>query len=320
MKKIAILMDPLATIKVDKDSTLAMILAAQEMGIVCAYFTLSDMFAQNGRVYAKTTPLTLRSNSCEWFELGASEKVALADFDVILMRKDPPFDMEYIYATYALELAEREHVLVSNKPASLRDVNEKFFTLHFPELCPPTLVSRDITQLQAFWEMHGCVIFKPLSAMGGRGVFLVDNRGLNLAVILETLTATQTVSIMAQKFIPEIQTAGDKRILVIDGVAVPYALARLPKHGECRGNLAAGGHGKVVELNQRDRDIVAVLAPTLRAKGLHCVGIDVIGDYLTEINVTSPTCMREISQATGLDIAGDYIRVLQKKTANCQVL
>ncbi len=222
------------------------------------------------------------------------------------MRKDPPFDMEYIYATYALDLAAQAGVLVANKPQSLRDANEKFFTLHFPQCCPPTLVSRDIKRLRDFWEQHQNVIFKPLAGMGGNAVFHVDEQGKNTSVILEVLTASQQVTIMAQQYIPAIASAGDKRILLINGKPVPYALARIPAPGELRGNLAAGAQGKVVALTERDYWLCEQIAPTLRKMGLYFVGIDVIGDYLTEINVTSPTCAREISLESGLDITGDF--------------
>lgn len=227
------------------------------------------------------------------------------------MRKDPPFDMEYIYTTYALDLAERDGVLVANRPQSLRDANEKFFTLNFPQCCPTTLVSKDMQQLKRFWQTHQNVIFKPLEGMGGSSVFHVDEHGRNLSVILEVLTKGQSLNIMAQRYIPEISTVGDKRILLVNGEPIPYALARIPAKGELRGNLAAGAMGKVVPITARDRWICEQIAPTLKVKGLYFVGIDVIGDYLTEINVTSPTCLREISAETGLDIAGDYLRCLE---------
>ncbi len=312
MMRLAILMDPLQALKPYKDSTVAMIKSAQAMGWSCFYFTQNDLFCQQGKAYAKAASIVvLDENQLNWANTTPLGEVPLSDFDIILMRKDPPFDLEYIYATYALELAEREGVLVANKPQSLRDSNEKFFTLSFPQCCPKTLVTRDIQRLREFWQQHRNVIFKPLEGMGGNAVFHVNDDSRNLSVILEVLTHGQRVSIMAQQYIPEISTLGDKRILLINGEPVPFALARIPAPGELRGNLAAGARGEVVEITERDRWICAQIAPTLKAKGLYFVGIDVIGDYLTEINVTSPTCIREISAATGIDIAGDYLRCLE---------
>lgn len=309
--KLAVLMDPLHTLKPYKDSTVALLKSAQTLGWSCAYFTPSDLYCQLGRAYAQVSTITVgNENSRDWAETALLGERALAEFDIILMRKDPPFDMEYIYATYALELAEREGVLVANKPQSLRDANEKFFTLNFPSCCPPTLVSCDMNRLRAFWHEHKNVIFKPLEGMGGSSVFHVDEQSFNLSVILEVLTKKQRVSVMAQRYIPQIATTGDKRILLINGQPIPYALARIPAKGELRGNLAAGAEGKVVTLTERDRWLCQQIAPTLQAKGLYFVGIDVIGDYITEINVTSPTCIREIEAESKLDIAGDLIRCL----------
>lgn len=317
MMKLAVLMDPLHKLKPYKDTTIAMIKAAQALGWTCAYFTLTDLFCRLGKAYAQMSTISIGDETSEdWVRIIPVGELPLSEFDIILMRKDPPFDMEYIYATYALELAEREGVLVANKPQSLRDANEKFFTLNFPQCCPATLVSRDITRLRAFWESHQNVIFKPLEGMGGNSVFHVDEKAANLSVILEVLTKGQTVSIMAQHYIPEITTAGDKRILLINGEPVPYALARIPAKGELRGNLAAGARGEVVAINDRDRWLCQQISPTLKDKGLYFVGIDVIGDYLTEINVTSPTCLREIATETGLDIAGDYLRCLAELASN----
>ena len=309
--KLAVLMDPLHTLTPYKDSTVAMLKSAQSQGWSSVYFTQADMFCRQGHAYANMTAVTIKDETTsDWVDVKPMGEHPLTAFDIILMRKDPPFDMEYIYATYALELAEREGVVVANKPQSLRDANEKFFTLNFPECCPPTLVSRDISRLREFHKKHQNVIYKPLEGMGGRAVFHVDDDARNLSVILEVLTHGQTVSIMAQQYIPDISTSGDKRILLINGEPVPFALARIPSPGELRGNLAAGAKGRVVEINERDRWLCAKIAPMLKAKGLYFVGIDVIGDYLTEINVTSPTCIREIAAETGLDIAGDYLRFL----------
>ena len=309
--KLAVFMDSLHTLKPYKDSTVAMIQRAQSMGWSCAYFTQKDVFCHEGRAFARVSSIKITDeNASDWAETSDLGDRPLADFDIILMRKDPPFDMEYIYATYALELAEREGVLVANKPQSLRDANEKFFTLNFPQCCPPTLVTSDMERLRSFWKEHQDVIFKPLEGMGGRAVFHVNKDGRNLSVILEVLTQGGNISIMAQQYIPEISTLGDKRILVINGKPAPYALARIPASGELRGNLAAGANGKVVPITDRDRWLCEQLASTLQSKGLYFVGIDVIGDYVTEINVTSPTCIREIEAETSLDIAGDYLKVL----------
>lgn len=310
--RLAVLIDPLEYLKPYKDTTIALIKRAQELGWSCVYFTQLDLFCRDGRAYAHVSELIIGDeHSRDWAKTNDLGEKPLADFDIILMRKDPPFNTEYIYTTYLLELAEREGVLVANKPQSLRDANEKFFTLNFPQCCPTTLVSRDIKKLRSFWKTHQQVIFKPAEGMGGSSVFHVDEHGRNLSVILEVLTENQTRTIIAQRYIPEIKTAGDKRILVINGEPVPYALARIPAQGELRGNLAAGARGEVVPINERDRWICQQIGPTLKSKGLYFVGIDVIGDYLTEINVTSPTCLREITAETGLDIAGDFLKGLK---------
>jgi glutathione synthase len=315
--RLGILMDPLHAIKAYKDSTVLMIESALSMGWSVAVFTLKDLYCRDGKSYARSSKITIRDKTAtDWAETTLLGEQPLTAFDIILMRKDPPFDLQYIYATYALELAEREGVLVANKPQSLRDANEKFFTLNFPQCCPLTLVSCEIARLKAFWQEHQNVIFKPLEGMGGSSVFHVDEQGKNLSVILEMLTHNEHVMVMAQQYIPDIQATGDKRILVINGEPVPHALARIPAKGELRGNLAAGAVGKVVPISSRDRWICNEIAPTLKAKGLYFVGIDVIGDYLTEINVTSPTCIREINVDTGLDIAGDYLRFLGNQLVN----
>ncbi len=315
--KLAVLMDPLHAIKPYKDTSIAMIKRAVALGWSCVFFTQLDLYCSEGRAFARVSEITIGDeHSKDWAATKDLGVHPLADFDILLMRKDPPFDLEYIYTTYALELAEREGVLVANKPQSLRDANEKFFTLTFPQCCPPTLVSQDTKKLKTFWQQHQNVIFKPLEGMGGQSVFHVDEKGTNLSVILEILTKNQSVPIMAQCYIPEIQTMGDKRILVINGEPVPYALARIPAEGELRGNLAAGARGEVVPITERDKWICQQIAPTLKAKGLYFVGIDVIGDYLTEINVTSPTCLSEITTATGLDVAGDFLKTLETLCKN----
>ena len=306
-------MDPILHLKLEKDTTLAMIQSAKKMGWSIVTFTPSDLFCRDGQAFARVFSIEWPATSLTGVPVVKTlgEK-ALTSFDIILMRLDPPFNMQYIYATYALELAEQQGVLVANKPQSLRDANEKFFTLQFPQCCPPTLVSQDMSMLRAFWEKHNNVIFKPLAGMGGNSVFHVDESAQNLSVILEMLTDGGNLTIMAQTYIPEIKL-GDKRIIVIHGEPVEYGLARIPAPGELRGNLAAGAEGKVVPITERERWICAEIAPTLKAKGLYFVGIDVIGDYLTEINVTSPTCAREIMQETAIDITGKFLETLHTK-------
>lgn len=312
--KLAVFMDPVHTLKAYKDSSVAMLKSAQKMGWECAYFTKEDLFCQEGRPFAQVSSIEiLDEKKSGWANISSIGVLPLSHFDIILMRKDPPFNMEYIYGTYALQLAEQEGVLVANRPQSLRDANEKFFTLHFPQCCKPTLVSCSISVLHDFWKTHKNVVFKPLDTMGGNSIFHVDESGKNLSVILEVLTNGQTTTIMAQQFIPDIYKTGDKRIILIDGEPIPYALARIPAKGELRGNLAAGAKGEVVEISQRDRYICQQLKPTLQKMGLFFVGLDVIGDYLTEINVTSPTCITEIAAETGLDIAGNYLSFLAAK-------
>jgi glutathione synthase len=309
--KIAVMMDSPDGFKPYKDTSVAMIQSAQALGWSCVYFTAADLFCLEGKAYACMHEIQISDiYSPTWLTTKEVGEYPLTEYDIILMRKDPPFDLEYIYATYALELAEQSGVLVANKPQSLRDANEKFFSLHFPQCGPLTLVSKDIHRLKEFWKTYQNVIFKPLEGMGGSSVFHVHEDGENLSVILEVLTKNQTVSIMAQRYISEIVTKGDKRVLLINGEPISHALARIPQKGELRGNLAAGARGEVVPITERDKWICQQIGPTLKAKGLYFAGIDVIGDYLTEINVTSPTCAREIMNETGIDITGDYLRCL----------
>lgn len=310
--KLAVLMDDVSTLKPAKDTTLRIIQRAEEFGWDVFVFSLSDLQVESGVPKAQVSRLSLDKNAIP-VALTPHATVPLGTFNIILMRKDPPFDMEYIVATYALDLAAKEGVLVANRAQSLRDCNEKFFTQHFPQCCPPTLTSRNMATLRAFHAQFGDVVYKPLEGMGGRSVFRVDRSSANLPVILETLTHGETVTVMAQRYIPAITTGGDRRVLLINGEPVPFALARIPASGDMRGNLAAGARGEVVPITERQREIAATLAPTLKEKGLYFVGIDVIGDYLTEINVTSPTCLREIEAASGLDVAGDFLRVLEKE-------
>lgn len=302
---VGVVMDPIANIKFHKDTTLALLLAAQARGWSLHYMEQSDLYLLQGEARATMRSLRVSNNPDDFYHLGLHEDRPLADLNVILMRKDPPFDNEFIYSTYILEAAQRQGTLVVNDPRSLRDCNEKVFATQFPQCCPPVLVSRDSALLRNFHQQHGDVIFKPLDGMGGSRIFRCRQDDPNVGVILETLTEMGAQTIMAQRYIPEI-TQGDKRILVIDGEPVPYCLARIPAKGETRGNLAAGGTGVAQPLSEQDRWIVSQVAPTLREKGLLFVGLDVIGNYLTEINVTSPTCAREIDKAYATNI-GDLL-------------
>ncbi len=313
--KLGIVMDPIEAISYKKDSSLAMLWAAADRGWQLYYMTASDLFVENGDPKAKAAPLKVFRDPEHWFEKGPSEIIALESMNVILMRKDPPFDNEFIYNTYILEAAERRGSLVVNKPASLRDCNEKMFATQFPQCCPAHLVSADSDLLREFHKTHGDVIFKPLDGMGGSQIFRLKADDPNVSVIIETLTELGRQTIMAQQFLPAI-VDGDKRILIVDGEPMPYGLARIPASGETRGNLAAGGRGEPVPLNDRDYWICEQVIPTLLDNGLLFVGLDVIGDYLTEINVTSPTCIREIDNAHNLDIAGKLMDAIEQRLNN----
>lgn len=310
--KLGVVMDPIGSINIIKDSTFAMLLQAQARDWQIHYMLMSDLSMIDGVPYANTTPLSVKDNHESWYQLGEPELIAMQELDVILMRKDPPFDMEYIYATYILQRAHELGCLVVNRPDSLREANEKLFTAWFPQCCAPSLVSRDARQIKLFLQTYGDIILKPLGGMGGVSIFRVRSNDPNISVIIETLTGNGSQYCMAQKFIAEI-TKGDKRILLIDGEPVPYALARIPAKGETRGNLAAGGRGEGVPLSERDYWICAQLAPTLKKMGLLFVGIDVIGDYLTEINVTSPTCIRELDKQYHLNIGALLMDAIERK-------
>ena len=300
-RKLGIIMDPIESIKIKKDSSFAMMLAAQHKGWPVYYMQQKDLFLHDDKIFAKTQQLRLIDDPDHWFDRGQPETLELSELDFILMRKDPPFDMEYIYTTYLLDRVAHTGTLVVNRPSSLRDANEKLFTSQFPQCCTATLVCRDPQHLRQFISHHKDVILKPLDGMGGESIFRVSPNDPNLSVIIETITRHGNKTVMAQKFIPEI-SLGDKRILMINGEAVPYALARIPAKGETRGNLAAGGQGTGMPLTEREQWICQQVGPTLKQMGLVFVGIDVIGDYLTEINVTSPTCIRELDAQFGLDI------------------
>lgn len=303
MIRIGVVMDPIGSVKFAKDTTLALLLAAQQRGWQLYYMELQDLYLAQGEAWSRRRPLKVFDDAARWFALEEAEDRPMAEFDAVLMRKDPPFDSQFLYATHILEAAEKAGVLIVNKPQSLRDCNEKLFANQFPQCCPPVVVSSDPKRLRQFHAEHKDVIFKPLDGMGGAGIYRCRSDDPNLSVILETLTLHGSAYIMAQRYLPQISD-GDKRILVVDGEAIPYSLARVPAQGETRGNLAAGGQGRAQPLSDRDRWIVEQVAPTLKEKGLLFVGLDVIGDYLTEINVTSPTCAREIDSAYHTDIGG----------------
>ncbi len=309
---LGIVMDPIESITIYKDSSFAMLLEAQARGWSLYYIEQSDLYLEDGEVFASLRKLTVRDDSSGWFTLQAREERPVADLDVILMRKDPPLNMEFIYTTYLLERAAEAGCLVVNRPGSLRDANEKLFTAWFPQCCPPTLVSRDIGRLKGFLERQGDIVLKPLDAMGGAMIFRLTLGDPNTGVILETMTDLQQRTVMAQRFLPE-YVQGDKRILMIDGEPVPYALARIPAKGEARANLAAGGTGVGVELTERDRWICEQVGPELSRRGLLFVGLDVIGDYLTEINVTSPTCIRELDRIYDINISARLMDVIERR-------
>jgi len=305
-------MDPIAKIHFKKDTTLALMYAAQQRGHKLYYMEMSDLQLDQGSPIAIMREIRVEMNPQQWFIMGDPQQQPLSELDAVLMRKNPPFNNQFIYATYILERAERNGTLIVNKPQSLRDCNEKIFATEFPDCCPPVLVAREASRLREFHQLHGDVIFKPLDGMGGSGIFRCRKDDPNVSVILETLTEAGESFIMAQKFIPDIRN-GDKRVLVVDGEAIPYCLARVPAEGETRGNLAAGGSGVAQPLSDRDRWIVEQVAPTFVEKGLLFVGLDIIGDYLTEINVTSPTCVREIDKAFDTRIGEKLILAIESR-------
>jgi glutathione synthase len=309
--KLGVIMDPISAIHYKKDSTLAMLWEAKHRGWEIYYFEVKDLFLCDGKVYGFSRLLTVFQDPAHWFDLSEEKIIPLHELNIILMRKDPPFDSDYLYATQLLDLVEKTGVLVANKPQSLRDANEKLFATWFPQCCPSILVTKKISELKKFFHGHKEIVCKPLNAMGGHSVFYLREGDKNAAVIFEVMTQHETQFIMAQQFIPEIRE-GDKRILMIDGEPIPYALARIPMQDDMRGNLAAGAKGEVRALTDRDRWICQQVGPTLREKGLYFVGLDVIGDYLAEINVTSPTCIRELDQACQLNISATFFDCLER--------
>ena len=301
--RIAVVMDPIERIKPWKDTSFAFLLSAQTRDWECWYIEPEWLFFADGRPQAQAAPVTVVDRNTDFYTLGERSTRALTDFDIILQRQDPPIDLDYHYVTGLLSLAEQAGVVVANRPDAVRAANEKLLAQHFPAFCPPTLVSRSIEQLRAFAAEQGEIVVKPLDAMGGSSVFKVHEDDVNTQVILEVMTHDQTELVMAQRYLPEIRT-GDRRVLLIDGEPVDHALLRIPGQKSFRANLAAGGRGEVVPLRERDREIAAAVGPWLAERGHWFVGLDVIGDWLTEINVTSPTCAREISAATGQDVTG----------------
>ena len=314
MIKLGIVMDPISSINIKKDTSFAMLLEAQSRGYELHYMEMNSLYLRGGVGRATTKKLSVKQDYDGWYEFGTEQDIALQELDVILMRKDPPFDTEFIYATYILERAEENGTLIVNKPQSLRDCNEKLFTAWFPELTPDTLVTRNSAQLKAFHKEHTDVILKPLDGMGGASIFRLKPEDANVSVVIETLTEHGTRFCMAQNYLPAIKD-GDKRVLVVDGEPVPYCLARIPAQGETRGNLAAGGRGEARPLSESDWQIARTVAPILKQKGLIFVGLDIIGDRLTEINVTSPTCVREIEAAFPISVTGMLMDAIEKRLA-----
>ncbi len=314
--KLAMIMDPIESIKPNKDTSFRLLLEAQARNYEIYYLTLNDLSLIAGEPVGLARSVQVRDQATDFYTLGDVETMNLGQFDVILMRKDPPFDNEFLYATYLLELAERRGVLVVNKPQSLRDCNEKLFTAWFADLTPPTIVTRQAELIRAFHQEHQDIILKPLDGMGGASIFRIDSSGQNLGVIIETLTNHGQRFTMVQRYLPEI-VDGDKRILIIDGEPMPYALARIPSAGETRGNLAAGGTGRPQPLSDSDWELARRVGPELKRRGLTIVGLDVIGNHITEINVTSPTCMREIEAAYELNIAEKVFEAIERQLGLC---
>jgi glutathione synthase len=308
-------MDPIAAITYAKDSTLAMLLAAQARGFELIYLEQRDLLLRDGTAMGSMRSLTVRADAADWFTLGPAVLAPLSALDCLLMRKDPPFDMEYIYSTYILERAEGEGVLIVNRPQGLRDMNEKVYTAWFPECCAPTLITRDMAELASFLREHGRIVVKPLDGMGGRSIFVLEKADRNARVVFETLTASGAHFALAQRYIPDIVETGDSRVLLIDGEPVPYALARIPSADDHRGNLAAGARGVGRPLNDRDRWLAGQIGPALAAKGMLFVGLDVIGGFVTEINVTSPTGIRELDKQFGIHIGELLVDAIERRLA-----
>jgi glutathione synthase len=313
--RLGIVMDPIAAIRPAKDSSLAMLLAAAARGWELNYTEQRHIWLRDGRAFGRLRPLTVSNDLSRWYTLGEPRVEPLGQLDVLLMRKDPPFDTEYIYSTYILERAEVEGSLVVNRPQGLRDMNEKVYTAWFPECCAPTLITRDMDDMRAFLNEHDRIVCKPLYGMGGRSIFVIDRGDKNATVVLETLTEYGSRYAIVQRYLPEIVTSGDARVILVDGEPVPYALARIPMAEDNRGNLAAGARGVGRPLDDRDRWLAGRIGPTLRERGMMFVGLDVIGGFVTEINVTSPTGIREIDKECHTDIGGTLIEAIARRLA-----
>lgn len=311
--RIGVVMDPIAQIKQPKDSTLAMLLAAQARGWSLVYFELRHLWLRDGVAFGRHHPLTVRDDPRDWYTLGEPSVAPLSTLDAILMRKDPPFDTEYIYSTYVLERAELAGSLVVNRPQGLRDMNEKVYTAWFPECCAPTLITRDMDDMHAFLREHERIVCKPLDGMGGRSIFVIERGDKNATVVFETLTGYGSRYAIVQRYIPDIVETGDTRVILVDGEPAPYALARIPSAADNRGNLAAGAKGVARPLNDRDRWLASRIGPALRERGMLFVGLDVIGGYVTEINVTSPTGIREIDKQFHTDIGGLLMDAIDRR-------
>jgi glutathione synthase len=305
-------MDPIGTIKPAKDTTLGILLAAQARGWELFYAELTDLWLRDGTAWGRLAPLEVKDDPEGWFALGTPASAKLGDFDVILMRKDPPFDAEYIYSTYILDRAQLQGALVCNRPQGLRDMNEKVYTAWFPECCAPTLITRDMHAMGEFLREHGKAVCKPLDGMGGKSIFVLEQGDKNRNVVFETLTGYGTRYAIVQRYLPEIVTAGDCRIILVDGEPVPFALQRIPTPEDHRGNLAAGARAESRPLSERDRWLCSQIGPKMRAAGMLFVGLDVIGDYVTEINVTSPTGIRELKKKHGIDIGAMLITAIDR--------
>src|SRR5580658_5328729 len=312
-KRLGVVMDPIGAINYAKDSTLAMLLTAQARGFELAYLEMQDLLLRDGVPFGRMRALTVKADPKGWFTLGEAQLEPLSALQCLLMRKDPPFDMEYIYSTYILERAEEAGVLVVNRPQGLRDINEKVYTAWFPQCCAPTLITRDMAEMATFLREHGRIVVKPLDGMGGRSIFVLEKDDLNARVVFETLTGYGRHFAMAQRYLPQIAESGDSRVLLIDGEPVPYALARLPSAEDHRGNLAAGARGVGRPLNERDRWLAGQIGPALSAKGMLFVGLDVIGGFVTEINVTSPTGIRELDKQFGIHIGELLIAAIERR-------
>ncbi len=310
--RLVVVMDPIEAIKPAKDSTLAILLAAQARGWELYYAEQKHLYLRDGVAWGRLAPLEVFEDLRVWFTRGEPAAAKLGDYDVILMRKDPPFDTEYIYSTYILDRARDQGALVCNRPQGLRDMNEKVYTAWFPECCAPTLITRDMHDMSEFLHEHGKVVCKPLDGMGGRSIFVVEQGDKNRNVVFETLTGYGTRYAIVQRYLPEIVTAGDCRVILVDGDPVPFALQRIPDASDHRGNLAAGARAESRPLNDRDRWLCSVIGPKLKAAGMIFVGLDVIGDYVTEINVTSPTGIRELNKKHAVDIGGMLIEAISR--------